>query len=385
MGKHIALFNIPAYGHVIPTIPVVEQLVARGHRVTYTSIEKRRPLLEAAGATVHAYGSLRPSDDDPTPQAPPRDGYISQSLLSFLDEAVNVWDQIAHIYREDPPDLILFDRMAFAGRVMAEALGVPSIQLWPMLVSNQHWAMGPVDPNDPVLQQYVAKLTAFLGEHCPSLEPAAFLSPTPARHMAFYPRSFQYNGELFDSSYAFVGPCLRRAEGQWRPSGDGPVLLATLGTVYNANAQFYRCVVEAFGETSWEVVIACGERIDVASMGALPSNVRAHRVVPQLDILSRASALVSHAGMGGIMEAMSFGVPVLAVPQTLEQEANAARIEELGLGARLSGSGPAALREAVELMVKDPAIADGIARMRADIAAAGGAARAADIVEECLP
>ena len=390
MGKHIAFFNIPAIGHIMPTLAVVTELVRRGHRVSYTSIEKRRPLIEAAGAQLHTYRSLRPSDSDPTIQAPPRHGYISQSLLSFVEEAENTFTQLEPRYREDRPDLIVFDRMAFAGRVLAAKLGVPMVQLWPMLVSNEHWSLAGVpdtfDPADPVYVAYGAKLESFLSVHCPRLDPAEFLTPVLDRHIAFYPWRFQYQGELFDRRYCFVGPCLRPAPGQWRPAGDKPVLLATLGTIYNLDPGFYRCCVEAFAASPWHVVMAVGERIDRGTLGRLPSNVEVHRVVPQLDILAHASALVCHAGMGGIMEAMSRAVPVLAVPQTLEQEANAARIEELGLGAQIPPARLTAtsLRETVEMLAKDNAVADRVAAMRRDIQAAGGTSRAADIIEECL-
>ncbi|XVS65936.1 hypothetical protein ACQPYE_07745 [Actinosynnema sp. CA-299493] len=33
--SHIAFLNIPGHGHVNPTLPVVTELVNRGHRVTY--------------------------------------------------------------------------------------------------------------------------------------------------------------------------------------------------------------------------------------------------------------------------------------------------------------------------------------------------------------
>lgn len=388
MGKHIAFFNIPAIGHVFPTLAVVQELVRRGHRVSYTSIEKRRPLIEAAGATVHCYRSLRPSDSDPAIRMPRRDGYISQSLLSFVEEAQNALAQLESCYQDDPPDLIAFDRMAFAGRVLAAKMDVPMIQLWPMLVSNEHWslAQGTLDPTDPVFLAYLAKLESFLAAHCPGLDPAEFLTPKPQRHLAFYPWTFQYRGELFDSAYSFVGPCLRPPPGLWHPSSDSPILLATLGTIYNVNPHFFRCCVEAFAESQWHVVVAVGERMDLDTFGPLPSNVEVHRLVPQLDILAHATALICHAGMGSIMEAINFGVPVLAVPQTLEQEANAARVEQLGLGAQISPADltPAALREAIELLAKDYAVTDRIAEMRRDIQASGGTTRAADLIEQCL-
>ncbi|MEV4410412.1 macrolide family glycosyltransferase [Catellatospora sp. NPDC049609] len=391
MGRHIAFFNIPAIGHVYPTLAVVRELTRRGHRVTYATTEDRRAVVEEAGAVVRPYRSLRPPDSDPSVRVPSRDGYISHSLLSFLEEAEAAFKGLQPVYRDDRPDLIVFDRMAFAGRVLAARLDVPMVQLWPMLVSNEHWSMGQAlnafDPADPVLHTYLSKLEMFLGAHCPTLHPDEFLSPRPEAHLAFYPRSFQYAGDLFGPGYRFVGPCLRRTPLRWQPPRDRDVVLVTLGTVYNARPDFYRFCAEAFGGSDWHVVLAVGERIDLAALGRLPRNVEVHRFVPQLDVLAHATAMVCHAGMGGVMEAMSHGVPVLAVPQTLEQEANALRVEQLSLGARLPAdlTVPGGLKDTVELMVKDPAITDGVGHMRRAVATSGGAARAADIIEQCLP
>jgi macrolide glycosyltransferase len=33
--SHIAMFSIAAHGHVNPSLEVIRELVARGHRVTY--------------------------------------------------------------------------------------------------------------------------------------------------------------------------------------------------------------------------------------------------------------------------------------------------------------------------------------------------------------
>ena len=35
MTSHIAMFSIAAHGHVNPSLEVIRELVARGHRVTY--------------------------------------------------------------------------------------------------------------------------------------------------------------------------------------------------------------------------------------------------------------------------------------------------------------------------------------------------------------
>ena len=53
---HLAFVSIPAYGHVNPTLPLVAELVGRGHRVTYFTSADFGPRIRAAGADFHASG-----------------------------------------------------------------------------------------------------------------------------------------------------------------------------------------------------------------------------------------------------------------------------------------------------------------------------------------
>ena len=51
MAKSV-FFNIPAHGHVNPTLPLVQELLRRGESVIYYVTEEFRPKIEAAGGTV---------------------------------------------------------------------------------------------------------------------------------------------------------------------------------------------------------------------------------------------------------------------------------------------------------------------------------------------
>nr|XP_049700701.1 uncharacterized protein LOC110384519 [Helicoverpa armigera] len=59
--------------------------------------------------------------------------------------------------------------------------------------------------------------------------------------------------------------------------------------------------------------------------------------LPQVDILAhpKTLAFLSHAGNGGTTEAIHYGVPMVAMPVGGDQPANAAAIEESGLGVQL--------------------------------------------------
>jgi MGT family glycosyltransferase len=393
MSSHVAFFNIPAVGHVYPTLAVAAELVARGHRVSYASIERRRPVIEATGASLVPYETTRPKESDPSMVAPDRGVYLAQAMLTFIEEAAHTLPQFEAAFADDMPDVVAFDRLSFAGRIFALKHKLPSVQLWPMLVSAEYWSLfhdyAPYDESHPIFLTYAEKLDGLLRAHGLDIATDDFLfSPPDAGNISFYPRSFQFRGELHDPKYTFVGPCPRPRDavsGWTPPNNSRPVLLISLGSVYNALPGFYASCVAAFADSPWHVVLAVGERTDPASLVDLPTNIEVHQVVPQLEVLAHATVFLSHGGLGGIMEALSEKVPLVILPQTVEQESNALRLEQLGLGRWLPADfTPEVLRAAVEDVASDIGMATRLAAMRNDIETAGGAAAAADVVDVLL-
>lgn len=392
MTGHIAFFNIPALGHVHPSLPVVAELVRRGHRVSYATVAERAALVAATGAAVVPYRSLRPSDCDPGLRVPDRTEHLGRSLLNFLDEAAATLPQLEPAFAADPPDLVVFDRMSFAGRVFAEKHGLPAVQLWPMMLPGPQWSTArlPVaERAHPAFREYLERLAGFLADHGLPPDLDGFLGYDVAHHIAFFPRGFQVDGERFDGSHSFVGPCVgpRPGQPQWtRPDDGRPVVLITLGSLNNLHPDFYRMCIDAFAGSRWRVVMPVGQRFDPAVLGRPPANVEIAPVVPQLSVLTQADAFVSHAGMGGVMEALWAGVPQVAIARTPEQELNAARVAHLRLGVRLAAGGTTGerLHAAVEAVAGDPDVTLGVAAMRHEALAAGGPGRAADVIEANL-
>jgi MGT family glycosyltransferase len=127
--------------------------------------------------------------------------------------------------------------------------------------------------------------------------------------------------------------------------------------------------------------------VDLRDLGPVPANVDVRRWFPEPAVLRHARAFVSHAGMGSTTEALYYGVPLVCVPQMLEQELNAGRVVELGLGVRLDPRRLTAtdLRTAVDAVTGDAGMRAALDRMRVATRAAGGAVAAADAIEAHLP
>jgi len=97
-------------------------------------------------------------------------------------------------------------------------------------------------------------------------------------------------------------------------------------------------------------------------------------------LLDRAVCAVTHGGMGATQKALAAGVPVVAVPFGRDQHEVARRVEVSDAGVQLPSSrlSPARIREAVrDARTKGEAAR----RLAGELAAAGGAARAAAEVE----
>ena len=51
----VVFVEMPAFGHVNPSLPLARELVRRGDRVVYYNDVEFQPMVEAAGATFRAY------------------------------------------------------------------------------------------------------------------------------------------------------------------------------------------------------------------------------------------------------------------------------------------------------------------------------------------
>src|SRR5215203_5484378 len=66
-----------------------------------------------------------------------------------------------------------------------------------------------------------------------------------------------------------------------------------------------------------------------------PANVVIVSEAPQVELLKRASLMVSHGGVTGLKKSAFMGVPMLLIPIHYDEFGNAARVVYHGLGVRL--------------------------------------------------
>ncbi len=389
---HIAMFSIAAHGHVNPSLDVIAELVARGNRVTYAIPESFAHKVAEVGAEPRVWHSVLPTDDDPDAWGTE----LIDHIEPFLKDAVQALPQLAAAYQDDRPDLVLYDITAYPARVLAHRWGVPIVQLSPNMVAWQGYEEEVGKPLfEPLKQTPRGKLfydtfAGWLAENGMDIDVERFMG-RPDRCLVLIPRALQPHAERVDRSvYTFVGSCQggRTAPDGWqRPPGAEKVLLVSLGSTFTKQPGFYRACIEAFGDLpGWHTVLAIGRHVSATELGPVPAQVEVHTWAPQRAVLRHADAFITHAGAGGSQEGLASATPMVAVPQAVDQFGNADLLQSLGVARHVPMEQATAetLRAAVLSVVGDPEVARRLAEIQTDMAAEGGTARAADLIEALL-
>ncbi|MET8171842.1 macrolide-inactivating glycosyltransferase [Streptomyces clavifer] len=391
---HVAMFSIAAHGHVNPSLEVIRELVARGHRVSYAIPASFAEKVAATGAEPVIYTSVLPTEDNPEDWGTE----LIDNIEPFLTDAVQVLPQLVEAFRGDEPDLVLHDITSYPARLLAHRWGVPAVSLWPNLVPWEGYEEEVGEPATAALRQtdrgraYYARFEQWLTENGLGDVPPDDFVARPRRALVLIPEALQPNADRVDRDvYTFVGACQgeRADQGEWkRPADAGKVLLVSLGSSYTNEPAFYRACLAAFGDLSgWHTVLQIGAHVDPAALGDVPAHVEVHAWVPQLSVLKQADAFITHAGAGGSQEGLATATPMVAVPQAVDQFGNADMLQALGVARHLpkEEADAASLRAAVLALVDDPEVAARLERLRERMAAEGGTKRAADLIEAELP
>ncbi|MFD9715960.1 macrolide-inactivating glycosyltransferase [Streptomyces sp. NPDC059076] len=390
---HIAMFSIAAPGHVHPSIEVIRELVARGHRVSYAIPASFADRVAETGATPVVYDSILPTEDDPEAWGTE----LIDNIEPFLADAIQVLPQLAKAFEGDEPDLVLHDITAYPAPVLARRWNVPAVALWPNLVP---WEGYHEEVSAPLVEglmasergrAYYARFRAWLDEHGLHDTDPDHLVGRPRRGIVLIPAALQPHADRVDPAvFTFVGACQgeRGDQGEWhRPEDAESVLLVSLGSSYTKHPAFYRECVRAFGELpGWHTVLQIGRHVDRDELGEIPASVEVHAWVPQLAVLRQADAFITHAGAGGSQEGLATATPMVAVPQAVDQFGNADMLVGLQVARRLDSATATAeqLREAVLDLVGDPDVARRLAEIRAGMAQEGGTRQAVALIESEL-
>src|SRR5262245_15167824 len=334
------LFVVPPLaGHVNPTVAVGAALAARGHDVAWTGHPDAVPQLLDPGARFVPV-------DDGVPAgvvdavAERFSGLRGPAALRFLwrDVLIPLADTMLPGVRgavdQIGPDALVVDQQAFAGAVVGRERELP----WATSATTAGELVDPLASMGRVAAWVRGLLDAYLVRAGLAAAAAEGFDPrfSPRLLLAFTSPALVGPGVIFPAHYAFVGPALGdrpEPDFDWGwLDPDRPLVYVSLGSVNGPDgARFFAEAVAALGSMSVQAVV-------VAPPGLVadpPANVLVQTWVPQVALLARSAAAVSHGGQNTVSEALAAGVPLVVAPIRDDQPINAAQVVAAGAGVRV--------------------------------------------------
>lgn len=397
-------------GHVVPLRLTAAEMVRRGHDVAFVTSPQFGPQVEATGARfVPTHGAAAYDVRDVVAQIkhlPPGPEQVTQDMrLSFMDP-VPVQHEL--VQRElaaagDEPVVLVTDTTCMAGwpsglgapgrRPAASiTLGVTMLTLSSRDAAITGQGMLPDSSEggrvrNAAISAEVRQVFAPAQEHLEHLlrETGATTAPpffldgfasVADRMLQLCPASFEYPRSDLPAGVRFIGSLPQPFEGPF----DAPpwwddvlaaecVVVVTQGTVANADhSALFQPAMASLADSDALVVVTTG--VEGAVVAGAPANARVGGFIPYDVLLPHTDVLVTNAGYGGVLKALSHGVPMVVAGDTEDKPEVAAHVEWSGTGVNLRTGHPTAqaVGDAVREVLADPSYAAAATAMAAEIA-----------------
>jgi MGT family glycosyltransferase len=400
------IYTSPARGHLFPVMDLALALKTRGHTVRLRTLSSELELVARAGLEAKGLAPAIEARtiDDWTSRSPMAS--VKKAMQTFLDRAAMELDDLVGAIAAERPDLLLVDTNCWGAHAVAEASGLPWA-VWhpfPMPLPSkdappfgpglapargplgrlrdallQPLVIGPLQKVVPELNRVRARAGAPPLGHITEL----FRRPPVLLHLTAEP--FEYPRRDWPKNIHHVGPGLWSPPATapaWLAKCEKPIVLVTCSTEYQDDGALVQAALDAFGADPSVQLVCTTAGVD-PGLFQPPAGVILERFVPHALVLPQTCAVVCHGGMGITQRALAAGVPPCVVPWGRDQLEVGRRVEESKSGTMLPRgklSGPRLAAAVAQARGR----VEGARRIQAAFAQAGGAPRAAELLEGLL-
>ncbi|HLH34000.1 MAG TPA: glycosyltransferase [Alloacidobacterium sp.] len=411
----IGAFCFPGTGHLNPMTALARSLERRGHSLVLFGIADVEEKVRACGIEFYRIGNL----DYPLGTLLKLDQQLCEkkglSVFRFTVERVKNYARM--ILRDAPAavrdtgvEFLLVDEADTAGTV-AEFLHIPfvSIACFPPLLRSDlvppfvfGWKynarlygrlrnrLGGV-----LLSRFAAPVLAVLNEQrkawgLPMLRHAGDML-SPLAQIAQLPAALEFPIPELPPLLHYTGPFVdtqarKPVPFPWEKLDGRPLIYASMGTLQNRLHHVFRIIAEACSGLNAQLVISLGGGIRPDEMGSLPGSPIVIGYAPQLEILNRASLVITHAGLNTTLEALAEGVPLVAIPLGNDQPGVAARIayRNAGIVLPLKKLATSRLRRAVQSVLENDSYRLAAKKLQSEIRRQEGLKTATNLIEKAI-
>ncbi|AVT38554.1 glycosyl transferase family 1 [Plantactinospora sp. BB1] len=401
-------------GHLSPMSTLGRELLRRGHQVTLFSLPDAAPKPYVGGFEFVPIGE-REFPPGSLARFSEEQGRLSGLaavrfiVRGYVREVEVLLRDLPPLLREHRVDALLVDQVYGAANTVAERLDIPVVTVCNAMALNAEPTVPPFMTAWPYRDSAPARLRNMLGYRVMDRVIAPVVKRindrraewgmTPVRglndglglaQITQQPAFFDFPRKELPGCFHYTGPFHDEESSEpvsfpWESLDERPLIYASMGTLQNRLPRIFEAIATACAGLDAQLVIGMGSH-EVAPPTGLPGGPVVVPYAPQLELLARASLVVTHAGINTALESLTHGVPMVALPVTNDQPGVAARLKYLGVGefVPVHRASAARLRVAIEKVRADPAYRTKARECQRRIAELDGLGRAADIAEEAF-
>jgi zeaxanthin glucosyltransferase len=411
--KHFGIISPPVAGHLDPFCAIGRELTGRGHRVTVFHMADVGPKVLRERLEFAVIGHI----DHPVGTLPRTLGTIGKlSGVSAMRYTVQAAARSSEMFLRDLPgalkaskvNVLLVDQMEPGGASVADYMRLPYVTVCNALVLNRDELTPPPFTNFRFADTRFARIRNRLG-YAVGKRAVDPITTTTNRYrkrwrlpeyqqpddsfstlaqLSQQPPAFDFPRTSIPPVFHYLGPFrdsfCKTSDFPWERLNGKPLVYASLGSMQGSKVQLLSRFAAACSEADVQAVISHGGALSSEVAEALPGGHVVVSYAPQREVIGRAQATLTHAGLNTVLDSLSFGVPLVAVPITYEQPGIARRIEWCSVGRTIAmrSADVPAVHEALTDVLKSQTYRDAAGLVQRSIQQAGGSRRAADIIEQ---
>jgi MGT family glycosyltransferase len=381
MGRYL-IVTWDGAGNLVPTLGITRTLIERGHDVRMIGHHTIAERCGDVGARFVPWTQAPGWDamEDP-------DDFEAEVKLMIeeLCFSTTIARDLAQELDREPADAVLVDSMLFTAIDVALASGTPTAALFhtPYTIFRGGPLVEMFAPGMAIANAHRAELGL------PAIKRLGDIHDACVYAIVAAPKEFE--PDVPDAANVLrIGPVLDapplsreidEVDEVDARDGSTPLVLVSLSTSEQGQADLLQRCVDAVAQLPVRAIVTTGASIDPASVNA-GANTTVVGYVPHADILTSASLVITHAGLGTTMAALGRGVPLLCTPMGRDQFFNAEQVQALGAGRMLMpDSSTEAIAQAATDILGDDRFKAGAKQMAVTIGGYGGAAAAATALE----
>lgn len=408
------VFCLPWTGHLNPMATLALELQRRGHQITFFHVADFGEAVRRRGLAFEAFGERNYPPGTFTERARQLsrlDG-LAASEASFeilTSQADALFTAAPPVIERARLDAWLVDHLDYAASTLAACMRAAFVTVVVGLLRHPEEGVpgfsGEPYTDDPAVlerdhrfNEAMLEMSRPFREYVGRFRENAGLGPfsfetlwSGLAQITQQPAELEFPRTRLPACFHFTGPFVRRADRPstpfpWNRLTGAPLVYASFGTMQSRNLRLHEAVARAADGLDAQVVLSLGDAEAVELPQELPPNLLVVPFAPQLEVLEKAAVMITHGGMNSTLEAVSAGVPLVAVPIANDQHGIAARIEWTGTGVRVPAAEcePQRLRTALETVLGQASFRDSAERFQRIIAGTDGLGRAAGIIEQVV-